>query len=162
MPPSIDPVTNIFGTGSSLIGRILLSFGAGGLGNYLSSVIDYFSNWSDFASPLNSMVPYEFLPIVFWPWVIVDYMIEAPAYALLLLVAATLSIYKIILSDGPVLFWSVFFIFILTPGSYISDWSFPGLVPLAIIMTGLGAGLWYAVNLDHPEWVEWFREKTGM
>ena len=167
MPPSIDPVTNIFGTGSSLFGRIVISFVAGWVGNYFSAVIGYFTEWSDLTEPLDALIPFYsgpevLLTIVLWPWVIVIYMLEVPLYALFLLITVPICVFKIILSEDPVLFWAVLLAFVLTPASFIIHWTYPGMVPLGLFMTGLGAALWYAANLEHPECIDWVREKTGL
>ncbi|MDF1753847.1 MAG: hypothetical protein P1U89_13785 [Verrucomicrobiales bacterium] len=168
MPPSIDPVTNMFATGSSLISRVLISFAAGWLGNFLSRVCVSFTDWSDFRNPIEVLVeafanvPAEILTIVLWPLVILHYLIAAPFYALILVGVVVLCLYKIILADDPVLFWAVLMVTALTPGMVLASGSLCSIVPLVFFMIGLGAALWYSVNLDHPEWIDQVREWTGM
>lgn len=169
MPPSIDPITNLFATGSSIIGRVIISFAAGWLGNFLSKLCASFNDWGDFTNPMGVMsdvvdifTPMELLNIVLWPLIVLHYLLSAPIYGLLLMIVIMVCLYKILRADDPVLFWAVLLVASLTPGLPITHGNLCSLVPFSVIGAGLGAALWYAVNLDHPEWVDWFREKTGM
>ncbi len=168
MPPSIDPITNLFSTGSSLIGRVIICFVAGWFGNFLSQLCAIFSDWSDFTNPgpaLGNAFTFdgtEILNFILWPLILIHYLGAAPFYGVILASVIVVCLYKIIRSDDPVLFWAVLLVTALTPGMAITHGTIYSVVPLFFVLFGLGAGLWYAVNLEHPEWVDWFREKTGM
>lgn len=94
--------------------------------------------------------------------ILLHYLIASPFYGLILIAWILLCLVKIILSDDPVLFWASLLVTALTPGLVITNGNICSLIPLFFFMIGLGAALWYSVNLEHPEWIDWIRKKTGM
>jgi len=158
MPPSIDPISNLFGSGLSIIRRLFVFCVAGGTGDFLSSLSEILC---DLPGPdiFLEIGGAFLLSLILWHWHAIGYMTDAPLYALVLIATIPFFFYRIVFSDGPILFWFVLMISILAPGSFIVSLDWMQLIPIAFIFIGLGAALWHAVNLDHPEWVDRFRER---
>ncbi|MCG8601899.1 MAG: hypothetical protein MI807_17285 [Verrucomicrobiales bacterium] len=165
MASSIDPVDNMFGTGTSLLQRILIGFGAGWFGNLLSRICASITSWDDVINPMEivrgifeDFDTSEVLGFVFWPLILIYYLAKIPLYALIVAPMLALFLVRIVLTDDPVLFWSLAIIATLTPGLVISDGSLWSLVPLVFMYIGLGAGLWWAVNYEHGEWIDGIKD----
>lgn len=164
MPPSIDPVDNFFGTGASLIKRVLIAFLAGWLGNLFSRLCASIQDWRDlldlgsvFSALFGDSGYLEILAFVLWPLIGLHYLAEAPLYALVLIPLLILCIFKIVITDDPILFWSVLIVALLTPGLVFTIGSLWSYIALGFFSIGLGGALWWSLLYDHPEWVDQVR-----
>jgi hypothetical protein len=169
MASSIDPVDNMFGTGVSLLQRILIGFAAGWAGNFLSRFSASMTSWKSVKQPieiLTDMVSdfgaFEAVAVVLWPVITIYYLAHAPVYALLLIPILLLTLIRIVFTDDPVLFWSLLLIFALAPGMVITDGNAWSLIPLAFVLFGLGSGLWWSLHYEHGHWIDevksWFEK----
>lgn len=165
MPPSIDPVDNMFGTGTSLLGRVLTAFASGWIGNAVSRVCGSFTSWYDlthpvevFSSVFDDFGVEEVLGFVFWPLIVIYYLLKIPFYVLFLVPVVATCLIRILFTDDPILFWALVVVAVLAPGLAMSDGNLWSLVPLVLAYTGIGAGLWWALHAEHPEWLDEWEE----
>jgi len=169
MASSIDPVDNMFGTGVTLLQRILIGFAAGWFGNLLSRICASITSWDDVLSPMTivneifgDFGAFEVLGFVMWPLVLVYYLMKIPVYALLVGPILIFFLVRIVFTDDPVLFWALGIIAALAPGLVITEGNWWSVIPLAFMYIGLGAGLWWSLNYEHGEWIDevksWFEK----
>ena len=169
MASSIDPVDNMFGTGVTLLQRILIGFAAGWFGNLLSRICASITSWDDVLSPMTivneifgDFGAFEVLGFVMWPLVLVYYLMKIPVYALLVGPILIFFLVRIVFTDDPVLFWALGIIAALAPGLVITEGNWWSMIPLAFMYIGLGAGLWWSLNYEHGEWIDevksWFEK----
>ena len=171
MPPSIDPVTNIFNTGAGLFKRIGICFVAGWAGNLVGALSAAFTEWSDFTGVftnlggmISEMGIAEHVSLALWPLMMFYFLIEAPLYFLILVIVLAVCLIKIVFGDGDYLFWAVLMATSIAPGLVITDGSPWSLIPLGFFMIGLIAALWYGLQLDYPDLAErmghWFNRNA--
>lgn len=160
MPPSIDPIQTMFGTGVSLVGRVLVAFAAGWIGILLSRICAATTEWEE-VYQLHEVIgsvlvggPVEILFFAFWPLIGIYFLFVQTFYGILLVPTLILALYKIVMSDDPILFWGLLIIAVLLPGFSIQFGTLWSLVPLTMLTTGLGAGLWWSLKLEHGEWID--------
>ncbi len=160
MPPSIDPIQNMFGTGASLFGRVFVAFSAGWLGILLSRICASTTRWEDVyqlhevISDVLEIGPVEVLFFAFWPLIAIYFLMVLPFYGILLVPLLILALYKIIMTDDPILFWGVLIIALLLPGFSFVFGNLWSLVPFTMLASGVGAALWWSLNLEHGEWID--------
>lgn len=167
MPPSIDPVETMFGTGASLFRRVLTVFAAGWAGNFLSRLCASFEGWDDLANPVevidrlvSRFDSFEALAFVLWPVILLYYLLKVPVYAIIVIPIGITALIRILFTDDPILFWALLVVAILSPGLVLTDGNAFSWLPLAFCLLGLGFGIWWAVRHEHGHWVEeiksWF------
>ncbi len=167
MPPSIDPVTNIFGTAGELVKRIAATFLASWVAHLTGAFCTLFTTWEDLLGPIGILVDFVgnmewagSLLAALWPFSLLGYLLSAPLYALFLVAILGWCLIKIFFSDEPILLWSLIMTSALAPGPVLVFGEASSWVPLVFFQIGLGAGIWYALELDYPHVTErvkqWF------
>ena len=82
---------------------------------------------------------------------------EFPIFALVLLVVAVLCFYKIVSQDEPPMFWAILLMIVVASTPVISNGSLYSSIPFGLLLIAAGAGIFYFVHRDYPDWIEWFR-----
>ena len=78
----------------------------------------------------------------FWPLIAIYFLMVLPFYGILPVPLSILALYKIILTDDPILFRGFLIISLLLPGFSFMFGNLWSLIPFSILATGVGAALW--------------------
>lgn len=169
MPPSIDPFSNLVQSTTSLFGRVLACLLSGSIANALGFLSTNFQYWDDFSyylfhpsewgMLLSSFSNINLLAIGFWPLIFVYYLFEIPIYAFFAGILSLISAIKIVTSEEGFLFWMGLNALVLLPGMVIAQPNLCTATFIAPFMIAAGALLWYGLQTEHPDWLDWMQEK---
>ncbi len=163
---SIDPVTNYYRVAQSLVGRILLFFAAGWCGIFLGRFCLIFEEFGDLVRPWERMENFfggglgvigELLIMVFWPVSTISSASGVSIWLFFLALGIIAVVFAVfIYSEEPAPAWWLGLVGMTSILHVIGD-DEPALVSWAVLIVvsaGIGAALWWALRIFHPELVE--------
>lgn len=163
---SIDPVTNYYRVGQTLLGRVLLFFLAGWCGIFLGRFCATFEKLGDLLRPWEGMSKFfgagfgvigELLVMAFWPISTVMSASNINIWLFFLAISVIAIVFVVfIYSEEPAPAWwlgLVGFVAVMHVAG-INNPSVAAWIMLSFIITGIGAALYWALRVFHPELCE--------